>query len=267
MVLLSARPLWAQPQSFLYQLQNLNVTQAGSSPFELVVTDYGLDGSAAGKLSPTDVATLRSGGRIALAYISIGEAENYRYDWQPGWHPGTPAWLGPANPAFPDNFKVRYWDPAWQSIIFGASTAYLDQIIDQGFDGVYLDVIDAFEFWGPDGNNERPTAPQDMVDFVTAIASYARVTRGASSFQVFPQNGAQLSTVDPAYIAAVNGIGAEDTWSVGNRIQTKYHSEHVTAWLDWFREAGKSVLSIDYPSTARRVDDFYSLAQARGYVA
>ena len=264
--LLSASITWAQPRSVLYQLQNLNVAQAGASPFELIVTDYSLDGSAAAKLSTTDVATLRSGGRIALAYLSIGEAENYRYYWQPGWHPGTPAWLGPANPSYRNNFKVRYWDPAWQAIIFGSPAAYLDQIIDQGFDGVYLDVIDAFEFWGPDGNNQRPTAAQDMVDFVTAIATYARVTRGRPGFKVVPQNGSQLVMVDPTYVTTVDGIGAEDTWTVGNRTQTLYDSEHVTAWLDRFRDAGKPVLSIDYPTVRAKVDDFYALAEARGYV-
>jgi len=264
---LLAAPAWAQPRSFLYQLQNLDVAQAGASPFDLVVADYSLDGSGSTKLSTADVATLRNGGRVALAYLSIGEAENYRFYWQASWHPGSPAWLGPADPSYPDNFKVRYWDPAWQSVIFGASGAYLDQIIDQGFDGVYLDVIDAFEFWGPDGNNERPTAAQDMVDFVTAIATYARVTRGKPDFQVFPQNGAQLATVDPSYITTVSGIGAEDTWSNGNRIQTLYQSEHVTAWLDLFRDAGKIVLVIDYPTIPSLVDTFYSLAEARGYVA
>jgi len=265
-LLLVAAQSWAQPHSFLYQLQNLNVAQAGASPFDLIVSDYSLDGSAAAKLSPTDVGTLRSGGRIALAYLSIGEAENYRFYWQPSWHPGSPAWLGPANPSYRNNFKVRYWDPAWQSIIFGSPTAYLDQILDQGFDGVYLDVIDAFEFWGADGNNERPTAAQDMVDFVNAIATYARVTRGQPGFQVFPQNGAQLATVDPSYVATVTGIGAEDTWTNGNHAQSVYQSEHVTAWLDLFRDAGRTVLVIDYPTRTSLIDTFYSLAEARGYV-
>jgi uncharacterized protein (TIGR01370 family) len=267
LVVLLAIPAWAQPRSFLYQLQNLNVAQAGASPFDLLVTDYSLDGSAVAQLSPADVATLRAGGtRTVLAYMSIGEAENYRFYWQPSWHPGTPAWLGPANPDFANNFKVRYWDPGWQSIIFGSPMAYLDQIIDQGFDGVYLDVIDAFELWGPDGNNERPTAAQDMVDFVKEIANYARVTRGKPSFQVFPQNGAQLGTLDSSYVATVTGIGAEDTWTNGNRTQSTYQSEHVTAWLDLFRDAGKTVLVIDYPTRTTRIDDFYSLAEARGYV-
>ncbi len=266
--LLSAYPAWAAPpRSFLYQLQGLNIAQAAASPFDLIVTDYSFDGSATGKLSTADVAALRSGGsRIVVAYLSIGEAENYRYYWQPSWNPGSPAWLGPANPDYPDNYKVRYWEPGWQGVIFGADGAYLDQIIAQGFDGVYLDVIDAFEFWGPDGNNERPSAAQDMVNFVKAIAAYARVTKGKPGFSVFPQNGAQLSVVDPTYITTVDGIGAEDTWTVGNGAQSRYHTDHVTAWLDLFRDAGKTVLTIDYPTSTKRIDEFYAFAEARGYV-
>ena len=32
-------------------------------------------------------------------------------------------------------------------IIFGNDESYLHKIIDSGFDGVYLDIIDAFEFF------------------------------------------------------------------------------------------------------------------------
>ena len=257
----------ATPQSFLYQLQELNIAQAAASPFDLIVTDYSLDGSAAAKLSTADVAALRAGGkRMVLAYLSIGEAESYRYYWQPSWHPGSPAWLGPANPDFHDNYKVRYWDAGWQSVIFGSSNAYLDQIMAQGFDGVYLDVVDAFEFWGPDGNNERPSAAQDMANFVQALATYARVIKGRPGFLVFPQNGSQLSIIDATYVSTVDGIGAEDTWTVGNSAQARYHTDHVTAWLDVFRDAGKTVLAIDYPTSAKRIDEFFAFSEARGYV-
>jgi cysteinyl-tRNA synthetase len=40
---------------------------------------------------------------------------------------------------------VRYWEDAWQQIIFGTDSSYLDVIISQGFDGVYLDKIDSYE--------------------------------------------------------------------------------------------------------------------------
>jgi cysteinyl-tRNA synthetase len=61
---------------------------------------------------------------------------------------GTPpSWLGPENPDWPGNHRVRYWKKKWQDIFLGNGDSYIRKIIDAGFEGVYLDLIDAFEFW------------------------------------------------------------------------------------------------------------------------
>ncbi len=85
--------------------------------------------------------------RLVVCYMSIGEAEDYRYYWQPAWTTSPPDWMVEENPDWPGNFKVEYWDPAWQAVIFGSQSAYLNRILDAGFDGVYLDIIDAFEYF------------------------------------------------------------------------------------------------------------------------
>ena len=93
--------------------------------------------------------------RLVIAYMSIGEAETYRYYWHKSWDnngdgradPGAPDWLTEENPDWEGNYKVHYWDPGWQSIIFGNDNSYLKSIIDRGFDGVYLDIIDAFGYF------------------------------------------------------------------------------------------------------------------------
>jgi len=256
--------------SFHYQLQNLDVAAASSSPFPLLVTDYSLDGSAATELSASDVASLRSGGRKVLAYLSIGEAETYRFYWNPAWtdegrdDPDRPPWLGPVNPRFRDNLDVRFWDPAWQAIIFGSPGAYLDRILAQGFDGAYLDIVDAYEFWGPDGNGERPTAADDMRSFVEALAAYARASDPA--FAVVPQNGSGLVS-DATYLAAISGQGGEDTWFRGDARQNRYQADAVVPPFDLVKAAGKAVLLIDYPGRASRVADFFDRAEAKGYGA
>ena len=43
--------------------------------------------------------------------------------------------------------RRRYWHPDWKKIIYGNSDAYLDRIVAAGFDGVYLDKIDVFEYF------------------------------------------------------------------------------------------------------------------------
>jgi len=102
-------------------------------------------------LTSGDVASLRNkaggGSRLVIAYMSIGEAEDYRYYWQEGWESNPPSWLAGENPHWEGNYKVRYWEKEWQDVIFGSEGSYLNLILDAGFDGVYLDIIDAFEYF------------------------------------------------------------------------------------------------------------------------
>ncbi|OQC42735.1 MAG: hypothetical protein BWX66_00370 [Deltaproteobacteria bacterium ADurb.Bin058] len=87
------------------------------------------------------------GRRLVIAYMSIGEAEDYRFYWQPSWNEHKPDWLDKENPSWEGNYKVRYWKASWKSIIYGNENAYLDRILASNFDGVYLDIIDAFEYF------------------------------------------------------------------------------------------------------------------------
>jgi cysteinyl-tRNA synthetase, unknown class len=85
--------------------------------------------------------------RYVVSYLSIGEAEDYRYYWNKDWKTNKPEWLEAENPEWEGNYKVQYWDTAWQQIIFGRQDSYLDKILNAGFDGAYLDLVDAFEYF------------------------------------------------------------------------------------------------------------------------
>lgn len=117
--------------------------------YDLLIIDLFFDRDE--QLSSADVGALKTkhngSRRLVICYISIGEAENYRYYWKSGWEIGRPAWLDEPNPDWSGTYKVRYWDPAWQSIICGNDDSYLKRILDAGFDGVYLDVVDAFGYF------------------------------------------------------------------------------------------------------------------------
>ena len=79
--------------------------------------------------------------------MSIGEAEDYRYYWESDWDNNPPEWIAFENADWPGNYVVKYWNKDWQNIIFGNKNSYLKKILDAGFDGVYLDIIDAFEYF------------------------------------------------------------------------------------------------------------------------
>lgn len=263
---------------FVYQLQNIDLMAIGNTKFDLVIIDYSSDGSEEGRFTAEQINLLKKspgGSKIVLAYMSIGEAETYRWYWNNSWDadnngipdPGAPSWLGPSNPDWPGNYKVKYWEKEWQSIIYGHSSSYLDKIISAGFDGVYLDIIDAYEYWGPGGESgmNRETAEQEMVDFVISIANYARVTQGKTNFLIFTQNGEALSS-HSNYVQIVSGIGKEDLWYNDNTAQPLSYTNEAIAHLDAFKQAGKLVLVIDYVTQKDLIDDFYSKAKAKGYV-
>lgn len=135
------------PGSYSTRTAFLNAVRA--TDYDLVIIDLFYEG--ADELTPTEVASLKvkanGGGRLVIAYMSIGEAEDYRYYWQSEWDTDPPDWLTEENPDWPGNYRVCYWDHDWQNIIYGDDSSYLKRILDAGFDGVYLDIIDAFEYF------------------------------------------------------------------------------------------------------------------------
>lgn len=145
-----------QAKNFLYLINTENylkkslfINAVVSTNYDLLILDLFYTSESA--FSSGEIEELRAkangGRRLVIAYLSIGESEIYRYYWQPGWFPGNPAWLDAENPDWPGNFKVRYWDPEWQKIIYGNDSSYVKKILDAGFDGVYLDIIDGFEYY------------------------------------------------------------------------------------------------------------------------
>lgn len=132
-----------------YPLREDLVSALEESSYDILIIDlFDNDGFP---LSREEIDRLKekpSGARrLVIAYMSIGEAEDYRFYWHARWKSFPPAWLDEENADWPGNYKVRYWDPRWKEIIYGGDRSYLDLILDRGFDGVYLDLIDAFEFY------------------------------------------------------------------------------------------------------------------------
>jgi len=234
----------------------LNYDALLRSPARMLVVDPSeLDGGR--------VARLRSGGRVVLGYLSVGEAERYRGYWRAAWTKAPPSFIGPENPDWPGNLKVRYWDGAWEALV----ARELDALVAAGFDGAWLDVVDAFEFWHP----ERRGAPAEMARLVRRLATRAR--RQAPGFLVVPQNGAtilsHLSAEDAAaYLAAVDAIGAEDTFFFGAATHDNpwRPQRTVLAALRRFRDAGRPVFAVDYLTRPEQARRFVGAARAEGFV-
>ena len=201
----------AAAKSWGYQLQNIDPDAIADAPYDMVVLDYSRDGTDAEALTAADLEKLKTkpdgGRRIVLSYLSIGEAEKYRYYWKWywGWLFGlfAPEWRGRQNTEWRGNYGVRYWNEDWQKIIFSGPGSYLDRIMRAGFDGVYLDKVDEYV----DMAKENPDARALMIAFVKKLAEHARARK--PGYLVVPQNAEEL-LADADYRAVIDGLGKED---------------------------------------------------------
>ncbi|PSL46318.1 cysteinyl-tRNA synthetase [Chitinophaga niastensis] len=87
------------------------------------------------------------GKRLVLAYMSMGQAEQYRWYWKTEWKTNPPAWLEKLDPFWDGNYYVRYWMPEWKALIYGNPDAYTQKLLNAGFDGAYLDPVDCSQYW------------------------------------------------------------------------------------------------------------------------
>ena len=257
-----------------YQLQKVNTKAVAASSFDLIVIDYSKDGSDAQAFTPGDVARMKAkpdgSRRQVVAYMSIGEAENYRYYWDASWATAKPTWLLDENPDWKENFSVCYWDPKWQQTFCGNPSAYLDKIIAAGFDGVYLDKCDVFE--DLEARNKaiaagRPDLQGDMIAFIARLSQYAKTRK--PSFVVIMQNAEVLLEQEPL-LDAIDGV-AKESLLYGEPGPEKPNApdEVSTAreLLDIAKNVGRTVFVVEYLNDAAKCRQATATLDACGYIS
>jgi len=232
------RRLFLEASSWTYQLQDTQQVNLSRTAYDIVVIDAFFGG---GKKQVAELRQKPLGGRrIVLSYLSIGEAEVYRYYWEACCKGRRPPWVLSENARWKGNYRVRFWNPQWKSIIYGAADSYLARIIAAGFDGVYLDRIDVHSEVKTAGVNTR----RQMIDFVRALS--AKATK--PDFLVVAQNAEELLD-DDSYLAAIDGIAKEDLLYGVDGEGKRNDAEMVrdsTAYLKRASEAGKQIMVVEY---------------------
>ncbi len=228
-------------------------------------------------------------GKLVIAYIDIGEAEDWRSYWQPGWvvpaggEPGVPNFLIRVDPGgWAGDYPVAFWDARWKDIIIYNRDSLLQQALDDGFDGIYMDWIEAYsdEMVAAAAAAAGVDPVAAMVAFIREIRDYARQQN--PDFVIIPQNAAELAGLEARYLDVIDGIGQEGTYfgcdadsawgdansgdlgtpATGEGHSTQYYEEVLSPYL----AAGKVVFSIDYAQQRPNVAEAYQRAAANGYV-
>ncbi len=243
------------------------------------------------KDSPGNDGTHR---KRVLAYVNVGEAEDWRWywSWSKDWPSGEPR---PADwPSFilesdPDgwsgNYPVAYWDAAWKNILLYGVTSSgqsynstLDEVIQDDFDGVYLDWVEGFEndavFAAAQAAGKNPAV--EMIALIQEIRGYAR-QRGKTDFIVIQQNAANLIEGHPELTDTIDGIAQEGIWFDGEPADSwndpdSYDeatdpllTEYYLEYLKRYQDAGLVVFNCEY--ARYHASEAYSKSASHGFAA
>lgn len=226
--------------------------------------------------------------KLCIAYLNIGQAEDYRSYWRSDWRPpdaeraGEPDFLVCADPdGWRGNYPVAFWDQRWQRTLFGSTDAPLDQILADGFDGAYLDwvlgyaqteVVAAAESAGVD-----PALA--MVELIARLRQYARQRR--PGFLLIAQNGAALPERQPRFFEVIDGFAHEDLSFHGEATATwdapgsgdlpaptagEWATAELAARLQRFATRGIPVLTMDYARHPRNIAQAEHTSRSFGFV-
>lgn len=256
-------------KSWAFQLKNLGPEQQAkiaASPYDLVVIDSEqFPEEKEIPLTREEVERMKKkpdgSRRLVIAYFSVGEAENYRYYWKPEWNRVKPGWVGKENKQWGGNFLVKYWDPTWQNIIMGGPKSFADQVINSGFDGFYIDRVDAYYYYG-DTTEKRV----QMTEFIIKLANYIRSKK--SDALILAQNAEELLDY-PNYVKAIDGIAKEDLIygiSHTEKINPAGDIAHSSKLLSGAKKSGKAIFVIEYLTRPEMISDAVGKIKGLGFV-
>ena len=157
-------------------------------------------------------------GKVCLAYVNVGEAEEYRTYWKTFWRapeggPGVPDYLLAADPdGWKGNYVVAYWDARWQAVLWGGVGALVDEALAAGFDGVFLDWVLAYKEPAVLAKGSDPEAA--MARLVCDLSAYAR-RKKPGAFVVL-NNGGPLAARSREVKRAIDGV-VQESLSFGGR--------------------------------------------------
>jgi len=123
------------------------INAISATNFDVVLIDLDFNEETLTSAEISQLKTKLNGAkRIVISYINVGAAENWRYYWKKKWNTIHPLWMKKKYEGYKDERWVKFWKKDWQEIIYGNDNSYIKKIINAGFDGAYLDNVEAFYF-------------------------------------------------------------------------------------------------------------------------
>ena len=264
----SRPPAGDQPITrWVYQLQNYpddRLDALARAPYPLAVIDLARN-AGSDFFRADEIDQLHSSGKRVLAYFEIGSIEDFRPEY-PRLRRNSGDLVLNRWPDWPEEYFVRYWDERWWDEVVRPR---IDQALEAGFDGAYLDTPLAYEEIDLDlvPGRDRDWLAQAMVRLIQRISKYAKARQ--PGFWVVPQNSPELRHY-PGYTAAIDGIGVEELFylATDRPCREDFCAENLDN-VRALRRAGKLVLAVDYARSAENIRHAcarYATERFAGYV-
>lgn len=280
----SAKPveLLENTRFWAYQLQKQdrgnNIDKLANSHYDMLVIDQtrSLKGDEDYD-SKKDVSRLkkssnsRSGRKLVVCYIDVGEAESYRWYWQQDWEIGNPDWIVAEDPdGWDENYPVKFWRQEWTDIMKES----INRIVEDGYDGIYLDWLEvyAFERVAEAAEAEGLDPIAELTKFVGELRGYAREKK--PDFLFIAQNAAELGTF-AGYTEFFDAIAQEAIWfdGTGDPDSSKQpgdepwdpdESQELLYQLEEWQKLDKPIFNVEYAQQQSNVNRAYKLGKDNG---
>lgn len=278
---------------WMYQIQGLEeenaIDQMAQSHYPLIVIDpiYTIKGNKKFDIQSAleKLRFLPNGRRrLIIAYIDIGQAEDYRTYWKNDWiaptdfQKGYPSFLVTIDPdGWSGNYPVAYWSKKWKKIWL--QDGIIEDLAQKGFDGVYLDWIESYddEHVKIRAQAKNKNTTQEMFLFIKKIRQKAQTI--TPDFLIIAQNVPYLLDENPEeYSSIIDAVSFEDTWYSGeadsdwdspdggdiandNEADDQYSTQNLVTQYQKYLDLGIPVFTVDYCIDPNNADFVYQTSK------
>jgi cysteinyl-tRNA synthetase len=152
--------------SWVYYLKDIDLDVLIKTKTDMVIIDLAIDDK---NITKEQVQKIKDSDKVVIAYLSLGEAENYREYWNDEWKTKKPTWLGNESSLWKGNFQVKeLMSKEWTDI----SKSILRKTKDLGFDGILI------------GGLSGKTGQEDL--YITRVSEF--VKKDNDKFKVYVQD-------------------------------------------------------------------------------
>ncbi len=195
-----------------------------------------------------------------VAYLSVGQISKHDWFWQENWEQGNPKWILHPSKVYLNSFDVNIAAPEWLELMKQS----IDRILEQGFDGVGLDVLDVY--WHP----TYPGGPSkaNMASGVQLTCALYRYGKSKlPGFKMIVNNATNLVADFPEYRGCIHATIGESIWYYStNKPRPQEYTSYQIGQLNINLRYGKKVLIMDKATQPDFIARVYREALKHEYI-